>query len=273
MKSVITMRIFLNGSQTDTTCSTVFMLRDRLFSPDCITILNGFQTSDDLPLNNGDSVCIIKKDTLPPPDQLEAMMSARHTPGVYEKMKMASVAVCGLGGLGSQTAVMLARSGVGHLKLIDFDTVEPSNLNRQNYFIKHLGMYKADALCEEIKEINPYIKTEGIVQKITENNAADLLRGYNIICEAFDDPSAKAMLVQTVLENMPDCNIICGSGMAGFESSCSITTRRPMRRLYICGDGESEAGPGNGLMAPRVAVCAGHQANMVMRLILGIEEP
>lgn len=265
--------INLNGKPTETRCSTLFTLRDTMFSPDCIAILNGFQTCEDVPMKNGDSVCIINKHKLPPEDQLEAMISARHSPGVYDKMRSASVAVCGLGGLGSQIAMMLARTGVGHLKLIDFDIVEPSNLNRQNYFIRHLGMYKADAVCEQINDINPYIKTEGIVQKITEDNAVRLLEECSIICEAFDNPDDKAMLVQSVLENMPDSFIISGSGMAGYGSAGSIVTRRAMKNFYICGDGKSEAVPGNGLMSPRVAVCAGHQANMVLRLIMGIDEP
>lgn len=267
------MKIQLNGKTVETDCQTLFELRDRNFSPDCITICNGFQTSQDIPLSEGDSVSIIKKGVMPSRDELESMMAARHTPAVHERVKKARVAVCGLGGLGSNIAVMLARTGVGFLKLIDFDIVEPSNLNRQNYYVKHLGMFKSDALCQQIKEINPFIEACGVTAKITGENAKELLNDCDIICEAFDDPTAKAMLTETVLSEMPEKKLVCGSGMAGFDSANSIQTRHIFKNLYMCGDSESEAEPGNGLMAPRVSVCAGHQANMILRLIMGIDEP
>lgn len=267
------MKIQLNGKAVETDCKTLFELRDLRFTPDCITICNGFQTSQDMPLNEGDSVSIIKKGVMPSRDELESMMAARHTPAVHERVKKARVAVCGLGGLGSNIAVMLARTGVGFLKLIDFDIVEPSNLNRQNYYVKHLGMFKSDALCQQIKEINPFIVACGVTAKITRENAKELLGDCDIICEAFDDPAAKAMLTEAVLSEMPEKKLVCGSGMAGFDSSNKIQTRQIFKNLYMCGDSESEAEPGNGLMAPRVSVCAGHQANMILRLIMDINKP
>lgn len=267
------MRINLNGKLEYTNFQTLFELRDIRFSPDCIAILNGFQTQKDMILHDGDTVSIIKKGVMPSHDELESMMAARHTPEVHERVKKARVSVCGLGGLGSNIAVMLARTGVGFLRLIDFDVVEPSNLNRQNYYVKHLGMFKTDALCEQIREINPFIQVEGVNLRITRENLAELLNDCDYICEAFDNPEAKAMLAEAILTEMPDKKLVCGSGMAGFESSNKIVTVKALQNLYICGDSENEAKPGNGLMAPRVSVCAGHQANMILRLIMGIEEP
>lgn len=267
------MRIILNGRSEHTDAATLLQLRDLRFSPDCVTILNGFQIQKDMTLHDGDIVNIIKKGVMPSYDELESMMAARHTPKVHNIVKKSRVAICGLGGLGSNIAVMLARTGVGFLRLIDFDVVEPSNLNRQNYYVKHLGMFKTDALCGLIREINPFIEAEGVNVRINRENAAELLNDCNYICEAFDNPEAKAMLAETVLTEMPDKKLVCGSGMAGFESANKILTRRAAENLYICGDSENEAKPGNGLMAPRVSVCAGHQANMILRLILGIEEP
>lgn len=267
------MKIVLNGVITSTESTTLLKLRDSCFSEECITILNGFQTSEDMQIHDGDTVSIIKKGVMPSYDELESMMTARHTPRVHQKVKKAKVAICGLGGLGSNIAVMLARTGVGFLKLIDFDIVEPSNLNRQNYYVKHLGMFKTDALSQQIKDINPFIQVESETVKITSQNAQRILDGYDYICEAFDNPESKAMLVETVLSKLTDKKIVCGSGMAGFESSNKIVTRSPIKNLYISGDSENEAKPGNGLMAPRVSVCAGHQANMILRLIMGIIEP
>ncbi|MGN1481251.1 sulfur carrier protein ThiS adenylyltransferase ThiF [Porcipelethomonas sp.] len=267
------MKIILNGKPVDISCRSLFEVRDKYYSSDCITILNGFQTSQDMTLNDNDTVNIIKKGVMPEREQLESLMAARHTPEVHKKVKRAKVAVCGLGGLGSNIAVMLARTGIGYLKLIDFDIVEPSNLNRQNYYIEHLGMNKTDALQSQIKKINPFIDVCCINEKITAENCTSLVGDCDIICEAFDNPESKAMLTETVIMNFPEKKLVCGSGMAGFDSSNKIITRKVMNNLYICGDNESEAKPGNGLMAPRVNVCAGHQANMILRLIMENDEP
>lgn len=267
------MKIILNGKPFETQYSELFEIRDKYFDLACITILNGFQTSDNLIIKDGDVINIIKKGVMPHKEELESLMAARHTPEVHGMVKKSRVAVCGLGGLGSNIAVMLARTGVGYLKLIDFDIVEPSNLNRQSYYVEHLGMYKTDALKEQIKKINPFIDVCCETVKITGENCAQLLNGCDIICEAFDNPETKAMLTETVLSVFPDKKLVCGSGMAGYESSNKIVTKKVMKNLYICGDGEAEARPGNGLMAPRVSVCAGHQANMILRLIMGNEEP
>ncbi len=267
------MKIILNGKPFETQYLRLFEIRDKYFDSACITILNGFQTSDNLTVKDGDIVSIIKKGVMPPKEELESLMAARHTPKVHDTVKKARVAVCGLGGLGSNIAVMLARTGVGYLKLIDFDIVEPSNLNRQSYYVEHLGMFKTDALKEQIKRINPFIEVCCETIKITNENCTVLLSDCDIICEAFDNPETKAMLTERALSDFPDKKLVCGSGMAGFESSNKIVTKKIMKNLYICGDGESEARPGNGLMAPRVSVCAGHQANMILRLIMENEEP
>lgn len=199
-------------------------------------------------------------------------MCARHTPRVHEKVKKARVAVAGLGGLGSNITISLARTGVGHLHLIDFDIVEPSNLNRQQYKISHLGMYKTDAIKKEIEEINPYITVTTECVRVTEENAAALFKDDDIICEAFDNPESKSLLVNTILEAFPEKAIVAASGMAGYESGNLIKTRRISKNFYLCGDGVTDAKIGRGLMAPRVSICAGHQANMVLRLIVGEEE-
>lgn len=238
-----------------------------------VVILNGFQTGDDLPLTDGDCVTVIEKGVLPPPDVLEAMMAARHSPGVFQKVKHARVAIAGLGGLGSHIAFALARTGVGHLHLVDFDTVEPSNLNRQCYRIRDLGKPKTHALAEQLTDVNPYLTITTDCVRVTADNAAALFADDPFICEAFDAPDAKATLIDAVLSHYPNSIIVAASGMAGYDSCNDIRTRRITDRLYLCGDGQTAARPGYGLMAPRVSVCAGHQANMILRLILGLDMP
>lgn len=203
---------------------------------------------------------------------IEQMLVERHTADVQRKLSAARVAVAGLGGLGSNLAVSLARMGIGALRLFDFDRVELSNLNRQQYGIRHLGRYKTDAIREVIAEINPYIEVETVCVRLTAENTAELLGQEPIVCEAFDVPENKAMLVNTLLARCPGCTIIAASGMAGYGSANQIVTRKAGERLYLCGDGVTGLQPeAYGLMASRVAVCANHQANMALRLIL--EQP
>jgi len=261
--------VFLNGKKTDVFETTLFSAFPQ--KENTITILNGFQTSENVALNENDEIYIIEKGVLPPKDELEAIMSARHTPKIHNTLKKSKVAIAGLGGLGSNIAISLARIGVGKLLLVDFDIVEPSNLNRQSYYISHLGMYKTEALAKQLNDINPFIEIEFKTVKITEENAVNIFKGYEIVCEAFDNPTAKAMLVNTLLINLPETKIVAASGMAGFESSNEIRTERKMKNLYLCGDYSTAADFNVGLMAPRVLICAGHQANMTLRLLLGIE--
>lgn len=187
------------------------------------------------------------------------------------KLQAATVAVCGLGGLGSNIAISLARAGVGKLILIDFDCVDVTNLHRQQYKACQVGMPKPDALLANLNEIAPYTEYEMHFEKVTAENAEALLGKADVVCEAFDNAEAKAMLVNTVLENMPEKFLVAGSGMAGFDSGNSITTRKVTKRFYVCGDGKSDVNDGIGLVAPRVMLCAAHQALAVIRLILGLE--
>lgn len=199
---------------------------------------------------------------------IDACWDGRFPKAWHEKLKASEVAIAGLGGLGSHIAVMLVRSGVGRLHLVDFDRVDISNLNRQEYDIRHLGRYKTEALAERLHEINPYVELHSDTVRVTSENAAKLFGGQSIVCEAFDVPEQKAMLVNALLEQCPNTVVVSGSGMAGIGDANCIQTRKVGRRLYLCGDGQTDVKPLAGLMAPRVSICAGHQANQVIRLIL-----
>lgn len=266
------MRVEVNGKPRTLACSTAFAARALLGRGSDIVILNGFQLDRDCPLAENDLLTLIPQGAMPGPDELESMMMARHTPAVHKKLKQGRVAIAGLGGLGSNIAVMLARIGVGRLLLVDFDTVEPSNLNRQSYYIRHLGQPKTLALQSQLAEINPFITVETRTVRVEAENVAGLFADCQILCEAFDKPEAKAMLINTALEKLPAVKIVAASGMAGFASSNLIRTTRPLARLYVCGDLETGAAIGTGLMAPRVQICAGHQANMILRLLVGRED-
>ena len=204
--------------------------------------------------------------------QIMNALKERHSSQTQALLSAGSVAIAGLGGLGSNVACALARIGVGHLHLIDFDVVDISNLNRQQYFIEHLGMKKTDAMQSLLKKINPYLDIRTDCVRVTKDNLTELFTDDSIICEAFDDPLAKAMLVNGILQLFPEKKLVSASGMAGFGSSNTILTKHPMKNFYLCGDDVSEPTYGNGLMAPRVAICAAHEANMITRLILGEED-
>lgn len=253
--------------------TTLFALRRQLAPRADVVIYQGFQTSEDRPLCEGDTVTLIRRGEMPARRQLEDMLCARHTPRVHERIKGASVGIAGLGGLGSNIAEMLARTGVGKLVVADFDLVEPSNLNRQNYAVRHLGMPKVEAARLHLSEVSPYVEVCPHFVRVDEGNLREIFSGCAVVCEAFDDPAQKAMLVSGLLEQLPGVPVVASSGMAGFGPANRVQTKRLFQNLYLCGDGETGAQPGLGLMAPRVSICAGHQANMVLRLLLGEREP
>ena len=205
-------------------------------------------------------------------EEIYAALNERHSPEIQAVLSAGNVAIAGLGGLGSNVAYSLTRIGVGHLHLIDFDVVDVTNLNRQQYFMEHVGMYKTEALKSLLMKINPYIEIKTDCVMVTEENIKELFCDNDIVCEAFDNPDAKALLVNGIMEYFPEKKLVSASGMAGFGSSNSIVTRRITKNFYLCGDRVTAPSYGNGLMAPRVAVCAAHEANMITRLILGEEE-
>lgn len=234
-----------------------------------VLILNGFPAAKDTVLSEGDELFLIRRGEVPTEGELEGLMASRHTPGVHHRLKQASVGIAGVGGLGSAVAVALARIGVGRLVIADFDVVEPSNLNRQQYFIDQIGHNKVDALVENLQRINPYITVEPHCVLLGPENIPAVFSGCSVVVEAFDRAEMKAMLVNRVLESLPHCTIVAASGVAGYGPNNTIATRRVSRLLYLVGDDVSEAAPGNGLMAPRVGIAAHHQANQVVRILLG----
>ena len=206
---------------------------------------------------------------VPSREEILAALEKKQGSVATAKLQAATVAVCGLGGLGSNIAISLARSGIGKLILIDFDTVDITNLHRQQYKATQVGFPKAEALLENLKEVAPYVEYEVHNEKVTAENAVRLLQGADIVCEAFDRADAKAMLVDVVLEQFPQKMLVAASGMAGFDSGNAIRTRKVTGRFYLCGDGKSDVDQDIGLSAPRVMLCAAHQALTVIRLILG----
>lgn len=201
-------------------------------------------------------------------DWMDAL-NKRHGIQLQNSFSSATVAICGLGGLGSNIAIALARAGIGKLILIDFDRVDITNLHRQQYKADQIGSYKTDALAENLLEIAPYTEIETITEQITEDNVCSLLKDSNVVCEAFDNAESKAMLVNAILEQLPDCYLVAASGMAGMDTPNTIRTRKLTKHFYLCGDEKSDVADTIGLVAPRVMLCAAHQAHTVLRILAG----
>ncbi|WP_407456353.1 thiamine biosynthesis protein ThiF [Fibrobacter sp.] len=209
---------------------------------------------------------------MPTPTREEMLAALEKRQGVdaVRKLQASTVAVCGLGGLGSNIAISLARAGVGKLILVDFDCVDVTNLHRQQYKADQVGLPKPEALLANLQEVAPYTEYETHFEKVSAENVSALLANADVICEAFDNAEAKAMLVNTVLETLPSKYLVAASGMAGFDCGNSIRTRKITDKFYLSGDGVSDVNGGIGLVAPRVMLCAAHQALTAIRLILGL---
>ncbi len=186
---------------------------------------------------------------------------------IKNKLQNYTIGIAGAGGLGSNCAVSLARTGIGKLVIADFDTIDESNLNRQYYFYNQIGEKKVYALKENIRNINP--ATEIIIHdiKLTEDNIPKIFSNCDIIIEAFDIAEMKKILIETILSEMKQTPVISGSGMAGWGENNTLHSRQ-LENLYICGDEKSEVSKTNPPLAPRVAIVANMQANLVLEILL-----
>jgi len=241
---------------------------DRVYN---LILVNGCPVCVDHTLHEGDEVWFLNKGEVTG-EELKKLLYLRHTPGVQQKISGSVVGIMGLGGLGTVVAGALARVGVGTLILADFDTVDPTNLNRQHYFIDQIGMTKVSATAENLRRMNPYLQLVLHQQKLDEQNIPELFNNVDVLVECFDDPVMKATGFRLALTVMKNMGYVGASGMAGFGDSNLIVTRHHSRQIYLVGDEVSEVKPGQGLMAPRVGIAAHHQANQVLRILLGEDE-
>jgi sulfur carrier protein ThiS adenylyltransferase len=186
---------------------------------------------------------------------------------IAEKLSCSIVGIAGLGGLGSNVAIALARAGVGRLIIADFDNIEQSNLNRQQYFIDQIGKSKVDCMIENLRRINPAVKVAGFRVKLDADNIPQVFADSDCIAECFDTASAKQMIVETVLSKM-DKPIVTISGLAGYGKSNEIITRRISPRLVLIGDGSRGIDTCKTLTAARVGIAAMHQANAILELLI-----
>ncbi len=168
---------------------------------------------------------------------------------------------------------MLVRSGVGTLRLIDFDRVEEDNLNRQLFFRDDIGRLKTEALADTLRRITPEVALIEVVARVTAENVVGLVAGADVIVEAVDGAADKAMIANRCTTELPDVPLVTVSGLAGSGSANDIVTERIADMVYLVGDLSSDVRDGLPLYASRVMAAAAHEAHVVIRLLLGHCEP
>lgn len=262
------MNIYVNGIKKTVKDDVLLKdVKEQLDPIADIVIYKGFPCESlDITLTENDEVFFIKRGRELSLDEVKQVMISRHSPGVVQILEKATVGIAGAGGLGSNIAVALSRIGIGKLIIADFDVVEPSNLNRQQFFMKQLGEPKVKALKDTLLKINPYQKLDCHNVKITADNIKDIFKDCTILIEAFDRAEEKTMLIKEGIALGK--TIIAASGVAGYGDNDSIITKKVNDRFYVVGDFENEARPGLGLMAPRVMIAAAKQANLAVELLL-----
>lgn len=187
---------------------------------------------------------------------------------IENHLKKFTVGIAGAGGLGSNCAVALARSGIGTLVIADFDIVEASNLSRQYYFIDQIGVEKTFALKENLIRIRPDIKVIPHQTLLDSNNIVSIFEGCDVVVEAFDRPDMKEMLLESLQQEVPYIPLIIGSGVAGWGNSNILKMRKLDESLVVCGDELSEVSDNYPPLAPRVGIVANMQANAVLEILL-----
>jgi sulfur carrier protein ThiS adenylyltransferase len=217
------------------------------------------------PAKGGESQVLI---ALPLPECFFIFMAS-----FADKLRRSAVGIAGLGGLGSNVAVALARSGVGKLIIADFDSVEQSNLNRQQYFTDQLGKSKVDCMVENLWRINPRVEVVGHKVTLDAENIPRIFADADCVAECFDSAPAKQMIVETVLVKMSGVKIVSVSGLAGYGKSNEIKTKRISPRLVLVGDGLTAIDNCKILTAARVGIAAMHQANAILELLVDEIQP
>lgn len=189
---------------------------------------------------------------------------------VKKRLKHKTVGIAGAGGLGSNCAVALVRSGLGHLVIADYDVVSESNLNRQYYFRDQIGMKKVDALKENLMRINPDLLMEVHDLRITSENVVSLFNACDVIVEAFDLAEMKEMLITSAALDLPHIPLVGGVGLAGHGKVEALRVRR-WDNLILCGDGTTEVSEDQPPLAPRVGIVSHMQADVVLSILLNEE--
>ena len=190
------------------------------------------------------------------------------TPEERAALESVRVGIAGAGGLGSNCAMHLVRSGVKHITIADFDVVNESNLNRQFFFHDQIGQKKVEAIKANLLRIEPDADIRAVDMRLDASSAREVFADCGIVVEAFDAVDAKVMLVSALASSGK--KLVTASGLAGWGRSNAMRVRK-MGSIVAIGDGETSVGDGAAPVSPRVGIAAAMEANAVVSLLLGCE--
>jgi sulfur carrier protein ThiS adenylyltransferase len=193
-------------------------------------------------------------------------LKAHFTEEQIQRLASVRVGIAGAGGLGSNAAAHLVRSGIHRLVVADFDRVEASNLNRQFYFADQLGLKKVAALKANLLRIDPELDIVTLDLRLHAGNVRETFEGCRILLEALDTPQDKKMMAEAFMAD-PRL-LVCASGIGGWGSSDRIKTRRIRDSFCVVGDGQSEICETRPPTAAIVGLAAAKQADAVIEKIL-----
>ena len=200
-------------------------------------------------------------------NEFEQSLSRYLSKEQLEMIRSVNVGIAGAGGLGSNCAAALVRTGFRHIKVVDFDVVDCSNLNRQFYFLQQASRTKVEALRENLNLINPAANIEISQTKLEKDNVGELFADCDVIVEAFDRAEYKKLIVETFIGSSK--LLVAASGLAGWGNSDRITVHRVKDNFYLIGDLETGIGPDTPPLAPCVFIAAAKQADVVLSYALG----
>lgn len=201
------------------------------------------------------------------PCLLDQGLGVHLPPAIQERLRLARIGIAGAGGLGSNVAQHLTRSGIGTLVVVDFDTVCATNLNRQFYFPDQVGQPKVVALKENLTRICPSLCCEDHCLRLDRDNAFLLFQGCDLVVEALDKAAAKALLVNSLVAQ--GLVVIAASGIGGYGAPDSFFVRSLGKNLVVVGDGHSPSDQFVPPMSPRVGIAAAMQADLVLKYLVG----
>ena len=186
---------------------------------------------------------------------------------LLQRIRRTKIGIAGAGGLGSNCAQLLVRSGFIDFVLVDFDHVENSNLNRQFYFEDQIGQAKVNALAHNLRRINPTVKLRTVQERVGPDNVGQLFADRDVMVEAFDSPASKRMIAEAYSRSGK--LLVAASGLAGWGDNDRIKVHRIHSRFFLVGDLTSGVEGGLPPMAPRVMIAAAKQADIVLGWALG----
>lgn len=185
----------------------------------------------------------------------------------------AKVVIVGAGGLGGNIIELLARQGVGYLRVIDGDSFVAQNLNRQLLVNEHnLGTNKANAAASRIADINSDVYVEAVPQMLSAENAQELLAGMDVVVDALDNLTGRLLMIKAAQQlGIP---LIHGA-IAGFAGQVTtvLPTNQGLEKIYknaSDSDNSIERMLGNPAATP--ALAAAIQAQEVVKILTGVGE-